>query len=68
MKHDERWGWELTWADVGLMAVSCLLMKATFTLEMLGSNKILYYAILIILSVVELAMGYIVVRKFFGKK
>ncbi len=68
MKHDEKWGWKLVRAGIGLMAVSCLLMYVSFTPEMLGSNKILYYVILISLIVIEVALGYILVRKFFGKK
>ncbi len=68
MKHDEKWGWELVRASIGLGAVSCLLMYVSFTPEMLGLSEILYDVILIILSVIELALVYIVVRKFFGKK
>ncbi len=68
MKHDEKWGWKLVRTGIGLMAVSCLLMYVSFTPEMLGSNKILYYVILINLIVIEVALGYILVRKFFGKK
>ncbi len=68
MKHDEKWGWELVWAGIGLMVVSGLLMYVFYTPEMLGLNKILYNVILIALSVVEAALVYILVRKFFGKK
>ncbi len=65
MKHDENWGWSLVRWAIGLGAVSCLLMYVSFTPEMLGSNKILYYIIYISL---DLALIYIMVRKFFGKK
>ena len=68
MKHDEKWGWEPVWAGIGLMVVSGLLMYVSFTPEMLGSNKILYYVILISLIVIEVALVYILVRKFFGRK
>jgi len=68
MKHDEKWGWSLVRASLGLGAVSFLLMYVSFTPEMLGSHKILYYVILISLCVIELALVYLLVRKFFGKK
>lgn len=68
MKHDEKWGWDLARAGIGLGAVSCLLMYVSFTPGMLGMNKILYSAILISLSVIEVALVYILVRKFFGRK
>ncbi len=53
---------------IGLGAVNCLLMYVSFTSEMLGSNKILYYVIYISLMVIDLVLIYIMVRKFFGKK
>jgi len=68
MKHDENWGWKLAQAGIGLGVVSCLLIYIVFTPEILGSSKILYNVILISLSVMEVALVYIVVRKFFGKK
>ncbi len=68
MKHDEKWDWSLVRWAIGLGAVSCLLMYVSFTPEMLGSNKILCYVIYISLIVIEAALVYILVRKFFGKK
>lgn len=68
MKHDEKWGWSLVRWAIGLGAVSCLLMYISFTPEMLGSNKFLYYVIYISLIVIEVALVYILIRKFFGKK
>jgi len=68
MKHDEKWGWKLVWAGIGLMVVSCLLMYVSYTPEILGLSKPLYYVILISLIVIEVALVYVVVRKFFGKK
>ncbi len=68
MKHDEKWGWSLVRWAIGLGAVNCLLMYVSFTPEMLGSNKILYYVIYISLMVIDVALVYIMVRKFFGKK
>ena len=68
MKHDEKWGLHLIWASIGLMAVSCLLMYISFTPDMKGFGKIIYYVILISLMVIEAAQVYILVRKFFGKK
>jgi len=68
MKHDEKWGWKLIRAGIGLMAVSCLLMYVSYMPEILGLSKPLYYVILISLIVIEVALVYIVVWKFFGKK
>jgi len=67
MKHDENWGWSLVRWAIGLLIVSCLTLYVSFTPEMLGS-KILYYVIMLSLIVIEVALVYIVVRKFFGKK
>ncbi len=68
MKHDEKWGWSLVRWGIGLGAVSCLLMYVSYTPEILGLSRPLYYVILISLIVIEVALVYIVVRKFFGKK
>ncbi len=68
MKHDEKWAWSLVRWAIGLGALSCLLMYVSFNPDMLGSNKILYYIIYISLMVIEVALVYILVRKFFDKK
>ncbi len=68
MKRDEKWGWKLAWAGIGLIIVSCLLMFVAFSQEMLGLNKPLYYTIFVALVVMDLALVYSLVRKFFEKK
>ncbi len=68
MKHDEKWGWALVRSAIGLGVVSCLLMYVSYTPEILGLSKPLYYVILISIIVIEVALVYILVRKFFGRK
>ncbi len=68
MKHDEKWGWSLVRWAIGLGALSCLLMYVSFTPDALGMSEILHNVILICLSIIDVALIYIMVRKFFGKK
>lgn len=68
MKRDGEQGWEMVWAAIRLGVVSCLLMFVSFTPKLFGQSKILYCVVLISISVLELAMVYALVRKFFGKK
>ncbi len=68
MKHDEKWGWPLVRWAIGLIAVSGLLMFISYRPEILGLSKPLYYVVLISIIVIEVALVYLLVRKFFGKK
>ncbi len=68
MKKSEKRSLELIRASIGLIAVSGLLMYVSFTPDMLGFSKTVYYVILISLFVIAVALVYIVVRKFFGKR
>ena len=70
MKHDEKKGWEMVWAAIGLIVVSCLLMYVIFALEAMDMSGILYNVILIglaIVEVAEVALVYMLARKYFGK-
>lgn len=68
MKREEKRGWKPVWAAIGLIAVSCLLMYAAFSRETLGLSGPLYYGLLAALSVAEVALVYLVARKFLGKR
>lgn len=68
MKHDEERGWEMVRAAIRLGVVSCLLMFVSFTPKLFGQNEVLYCVVLISISVLEVAMVYALVRKYFGKK
>ncbi len=68
MKRDEKRGWEMVRWGIGLGAVSCLLMYLSYTAAILELSGPLYYLVLISSMVIEVAMVYILVRKFFGKK
>ncbi len=68
MKHDEKWGWEMAWSGVGLMVVSLLLGYLSLSPEAFGLDGVLYYVVVAILCVADVAAIYIVIRKFFGKK
>ncbi len=68
MKHDEKWGWKLVRAGIGLMVASWLLGYLSLSPETFGLDGVLYYVVAAILCVIYVAAIYIVIRKFFGKK
>ncbi len=68
MKHDEKWGWKLARAGIGLMAAGWLLGYLSLSLETFGLDGVLYYVVIAVLCVIYVAAIYIVIRKFFGKK
>ncbi len=68
MKHDEKKSWKMVWEAIGLIVVSCLMMYVSFALEGLGINRMLYNVILVCIAIVEVALVYMLVRKYFGKK
>ncbi len=68
MKHDEKWGWKLVRAGIGLMAAGWLLGYLSLSLETFGLDGVLYYVVAAVLCVIYVAAIYVVVRKFFGKK
>lgn len=68
MRHDKKQGWEMVWAAIRLGVVSGLLMFVSFTPKLFGQSEVLYCVVLISLSVLEVAMVYALVRKYFGKK
>ncbi len=68
MKQDEKKDWKMVWEALGLLPVSCLLMYISLSRDALGLNEILYCVILVCLSIIDLALVYLLVRKYFGKK
>jgi len=68
MKHDEKWGQELIWASLGSLGLTCLLLCVSFSPDMFGGNKVIWYVVEISLIVIEISQVYMLVRKFFGKK
>ncbi len=68
MKNDEKSGWKLAWAGIGLMAAGWLLGYLSLSLETFGLAGVLYYVVVAVLCVIYVAAIYIVIRKFFGKK
>ncbi len=68
MKREQRRGWQMVWASVGLLVLNCLLGYLVQSPEALGLNSILFYGLVIILCVIDLAAVYILARRFFGKK
>ncbi len=68
MKNDEKSGWKLARAGIGLMAAGWLLGYLSLSLENFGLDGVLYYVVVVVLCVIYVAAIYVVVRKFFGKK
>ncbi len=66
MKKEEKRGWQMAWAGVGLIAANCLL--GFLSQGAFGLDGILYYAVVAILCLIDVVAVYIVIRKFFGKK
>ncbi len=68
MKKEEKRGWQIAWAGVGLIAANCLLGYLLQSPGAFGLEGPLYTIVLVILCAIDLAMVYFVIRKFFGKK
>jgi len=66
MKRDEKWGWQLAWAGVGLILLNVLL--GCLSPGVFGWNGILFYGVAAILCLIDLAAVYVVFRKFFSNK
>jgi len=65
---EEKRGWQMVWAGVGLLAGNCLLGFLFRSPETFGLSGILYYAIVLVLCAVDVVLVYCLVRKFFRKK